>query len=169
MIKKHSFTTIITRFFLLPIIIATTITNSAAYAVPDIIFYSTNDITHYDPTACNPRGGGEGGGNSGEGGDANVKTVLEYFTGKGMTLAQAAGIAGNMKQESRFDPRIIEGGATAPDNYNPVDGTGFGLVQWTFDERQIPLEKFAKETGRNITDMTMQLDFTWKELTGPYK
>lgn len=168
MTKHRNFTRLIAGFFLLPTFIVTFLT-STVQAVPDIIFYSTNDITHYDPTACNPQGGGDGGGNSGTGGDANVKTVLEYFTGKGMTLAQAAGIAGNMKQESGFDPRIIQGGATAPDNYNPQDKIGFGLVQWTFDERQIPLEKYAKETGRKITDMTMQLDFVWKELTGSYK
>lgn len=168
--RRYPFHRLIAGLFLLPVIITATIADSAVYAVPDIIFYSTNEITHYDPTACANTAGGDSSGSAADVDEgANVETVLKFLTGKGLTLAQATGIAGNMKQESHFDPKIIQGGATAPDNYVLVKDVGFGLVQWTSRGRQVGLMDYAKETNRKITDMTMQLDYVWKELMGPYK
>jgi hypothetical protein len=96
--------------------------------------------------------------------DDNLEALLNYFTGKGFSLAVAAGIAGNIKQESSFNPKIIQGGAIAPDNYTPVDGVGFGLAQWTYTDRQAPLVAYAKSQNKPITDLTMQLDYMFKEM-----
>lgn len=131
----------------------------------DTTFFSGNNIVFYDPTACSTAGGG---GTQVEGGD-NLEKVLRFFTGKGLTLAQAAGIAGNIQQESHFDPTIIQGGAQADENYRLVDGIGFGLVQWTSGGRQQGLMDYAEETNRSIIDLAMQLDYIWVELEGSYK
>ena len=98
----------------------------------------------------------------------NLTTILNYMTGKGLSLAAAAGIAGNLFQESGYNPAIIEGGAIAPDNYVPVNGVGFGLAQWTFTSRQQPLFDFAASQGKKITDLGMQLDYLWQELNTKY-
>lgn len=73
-------------------------------------FYSGNDIMFTDPNACNASTPNTAAGTVAEG--DNLQTILKYFTGKGLTLAQATGFAGNMKQESGFDPAIIQGGRT---------------------------------------------------------
>jgi len=130
----------------------------------DTTFYSGNDITFWDPSACSTSS------DTGtiEGND-NLEKVLRYFTSKGLTLAQAAGIAGNIQQESHFDPTIIQGMTHADENYRLVDGTGFGLVQWTSGGRQQGLMDYAEETNRSIIDLSMQLDFIWVELEASYK
>ena len=48
------------------------------------------------------------------------------------------------------------------------DGAGYGLAQWTFWSRKEALLKFAKEKGKSIGDLQMQLDFLWKELKVSY-
>lgn len=157
------------RYLLLPVaVVSMVFVSPVAMAIPDITFYAGNDITHYDPDSC-ATGAGDGSSAEVVEGD-NLKTILLYYTKtRGLSLAQAAGIAGNMKQESGFDPTIIQGGAKAPDNYVLVPDVGFGLIQWTSPGRQKNLMAYAKETDRKITDITMQLDFAWKEMTGSYK
>lgn len=102
---------------------------------------------------------------------ANLERILNYFVDRGLSLAQASAIAGNIKQESYWNPTRIEVksdntyGPYAREDYVPVIGIGFGLIQWTDDERQPNLVEYANETNRAYIDMDMQLDFIWKELT----
>jgi beta-N-acetylhexosaminidase len=100
---------------------------------------------------------------------ARVEQALRFLTSKGMTLAMAAGMLGNMKQESGVNPRILQGGQIAPEDAAPTDGRGFGLVQWTDKSRQEPLVELAHTTGRKTTDMTAQLDYVIQELNGGWK
>lgn len=133
-----------------------------------------NNITFYDPksqacaTAVNTSLTTGSGSVSGDLKNRE-ETVLRYFTGKGLTLAQASGFVGNMVQESTVRSDIVQGGATAPANYVPINGVGFGLVQWTYTSRQGPLESLATTSGRKIIDMNLQLDYIWQELTTTYK
>lgn len=128
----------------------------------DYGFFSTNDILFYDPNDCATSGGGSG--SSTLVGNDNLEKILRYYVGKGLTLAQAAGIAGNYQQESSFDPAMIQGGDIADDNYTPVNSVGFGIAQWTFTDRQQPLVDLAKSSNRKITDLSLQLDYSWQEL-----
>lgn len=105
----------------------------------------------------------------GTSGADNLDRLMKFFIGKGLPIAAAAGIAGNIKQESGFNPAVIQGGKIALSNYTPVNGVGFGLAQWTFRERQRPLVAYAQSTGKPITDIDVQLNFMWQELTGAYK
>jgi len=156
-------------FLILLSVIVVIATPSAVFAnAVDRSFYSSNDIIYYDPNAC-PIGGVAGINSTTIEGNDNLEKILRYFTGKGLSLAAAAGIAGNPKQESGFNPAIIQGGAIAPDNYIPVNSVGFGLAQWTFTSRQQPLVDLSRSRNIKITDLGLQLDYIWQELTTGYK
>lgn len=138
----------------------------------------------------------------------NVEQILRFFTGKGLTLAAAAGFVGNMNKESGLNPRNVENAsenqepnasvngrgdakpATIRDGeidlstmYTPIDGTGIGLVQWTwggykpgerenpnsFNSRQGALYHFAVEQKKDIVDINLQLEFVWVELSSGYQ
>lgn len=129
-------------------------------------FYSINEIGFYDPNACKNTPGilaVQLAGND------NTEKILSFFMQKGLTLAQAAGFVGNMKQESGLNPAIEQGGRIVDDSYVPKDGVGFGLVQWTFNGRQKPLVEFIKQMGVGITDLGGQLGFVWQELNTGYQ
>lgn len=100
--------------------------------------------------------------------DENSQKIFQFFVDKGLTEAQAAGFAGNAEQESNSNPKIIQGGAIATEDYILISGRGFGLFQWSNRDRQRGLEKLAKSTGRKITDMSLQLDWAWFELQNGY-
>src|SRR6185312_4315016 len=53
--------------------------------------------------------------------NANDKTAFEFFVNKGLTKTQAAGIVGNLDQESGMDPTIFQ--------YD--GGPGRGIAQWS--------------------------------------
>lgn len=83
----------------------------------------------------------------------NEQAVMNYFVEKGLTPAQAAGIVGNLDQESGVNP------ARPQDNGGP----GYGLAQWG-GSRLTALEQFAQSEGKPYSDLGVQLDFMWKEL-----
>lgn len=90
------------------------------------------------------------------GGD-NAEKIWHYLIGKGLSPNQAAGVMGNIKVESGFDPGIEEQGTARVDK-------GFGICQWTFG-RRTNLETFAREQGKEVADLGLQLDFLWHELS----
>lgn len=82
--------------------------------------------------------------------------VMAYLIGKGLTKEGAAGVAGNMKIESNFNPGAVGD-----------KGTSYGICQW-HASRKTALINFAKAQGKPVDDMNMQLDYLWKELTAKY-
>src|SRR4051812_32496253 len=54
----------------------------------------------------------------------NDKTSFDYFVGKGLTPIQAAGIVGNLDQESGDSPTAVQSG-----------GPGRGVAQWSVGGR----------------------------------
>lgn len=88
----------------------------------------------------------------GETGD--IKTdVYNRLRQNGFTDSEAAGITGNIAQESMFDTEAL-----SKDGYN-----SHGLVQWTGD-RKAHLERFAKENGLDPKDWRTQVDFISEEM-----
>ena len=88
----------------------------------------------------------------GETGD--IKTdVYNRLRQNGFTDSEAAGITGNIAQESTFDTEAL-----SRDGYNSR-----GLVQWTGD-RKTHLEQFARENGLNPKDWRTQVDFISEEM-----
>ncbi|NNJ28679.1 phage tail tip lysozyme [Lacrimispora defluvii] len=92
---------------------------------------------------------------------------------------------GNLYAESGLDPQNLQNsyekklGHTNASYTQAVDaGTydnfindkaGYGLAQWTYWSRKQNLHNFAKDAGKSIGDLQMQLDFLAKELAEGYK
>lgn len=143
--------------------------------------YSDNMITTFDPNDCTLPGFENNGAVSLKG-DTTIEQILNFFMSQpnGLTLAQAAGIVGNMAQESPHgvdektgvglpNPAKEQGGAIVNKDYKPKNGVGFGLVQWTFTTRQDPLVNLATAENKPIIDLELQLKYVWQELNGGYK
>ncbi len=94
--------------------------------------------------------------------------------------AGAAGIMSNLYYESRLDPTATETGANLPKelegyaytlavdegNYEAFaeDRIGYGLAQWTDPTRKAALLQKAREEGKSIGDLELQLEFIAEEL-----
>jgi hypothetical protein len=88
----------------------------------------------------------------------NDQTAFDYFVGKGLTNYQAAGIVGNLDQESGMDPNAVQQG-----------GPGRGIAQWSVGGRwdtgaNDNENAYASQQGKSVWDLQLQLDFIWYEL-----
>jgi len=89
-----------------------------------------------------------------------AEKVVKNLTSKGLSLAAASGVAGNLKAESGIVPTRIQNTSTiAPGDYIPVAGVGFGIAQWTSAGRQQNLVNFSRDQGKKITDLDLQIRF----------
>jgi MYXO-CTERM domain-containing protein len=87
----------------------------------------------------------------------NDQTSFDYFVGKGLTAVQAAGIVGNLDQESGDSPTAVQSG-----------GPGRGVAQWSVGGRwdtSAGDNENAYVGASKIWDLTSQLDFVWYELS----
>lgn len=132
----------------------------------DSTFYSDNTVQFYDPRCLDTTS--EAGEIMQLAGNNNTEQILNFYMRKGLKLHQAAGIIGNMVQESGLNPAIIQGGRIATDDYVLQDGVGFGLVQWTSGGRQKNFMNFMRASGVPVTNLSGQLEFTWKEMNESY-
>ncbi len=90
---------------------------------------------------------------------ANDKTAYDYFRAQGFTNFQAAGIVGNLDQESGIDPTISQSGG----------GPGRGIAQWSAGGRwdTDPGDNcvaFAAMNNESPDTLSTQLDFIMFEL-----
>lgn len=124
----------------------------------DESFFSGNDILFYNPTCSNVASGTDANLVTGD----NQKKAFFYFTGKGLTAAQAAGIVGNLMQESGVNPKSVQKG-----------GPGRGIAQWSaggrWDSGKDSLKSWAG--SKDPLDLLTQLDFMWYEMNhvSPWK
>jgi hypothetical protein len=102
--------------------------------------------------------GGGGGGSGGTGasggatkltGSSNAQKVYNFLIGKGLKDYQAAAVVGNFAQESNVNPST----------------PGGGIAQW-IGSRWTNLVALAKQENKPPTDLGVQLDYLWNELTG---
>ena len=132
--------------------------------------YLQNRTTHYDRNAtdlarCPP---GEATASSSSGGSTvagnnNAEKIWNFFIGKGLTPQQVAGIIGNWQIESGLRPDRVQGAGMITSDTIPTSG-GYGLAQW--DDRKFALRDYAAAQKRPVSDLGLQLDFAWHELTG---
>lgn len=80
--------------------------------------------------------------------------ILKAFLDEGVPLPAVAGIMGNFKVESGYDPNVIE--------VTDRSDKGFGLGQWTF-ERRDALEARAAELGVSPGDPVFQVKYLIEE------
>jgi hypothetical protein len=108
-------------------------------------------------------GGGDGtdvGSTSSASTASNNKAAFDFFVGKGLSDVQAAGIVGNLDQESSMDPSIAQYGG----------GPGRGIAQWSAGGRwdtdhDDNVVWYANAHGQSRYSLTLQLEFIWYELT----
>lgn len=122
-------------------------------------------------------------GNSGMGSvGAGAGQLIGALVQAGLTPAGAAGLVGNLQAESGLNPGNaedssgvddaayvagVDNGSISEDEF-AGDGIGFGLAQWTSENRKRALYRYAKSTGRSIADLGMQLEFLLNELKENY-
>lgn len=82
----------------------------------------------------------------------NAQQTIDFFMSKGLTRAQAAGIAGNLLYESGFNPSAVGDG-----------GTSFGVAQWHLG-RGNAMKTWTQAHGYSSTSFKGQLEFLWHEL-----
>lgn len=78
--------------------------------------------------------------------------IMDFLIDKGLSIAGAAGIVGNMQVESGFNTSILG------DN-----GTSIGLCQW-HNERKDKLFTWTKENNLKPLSVEGQLEYLWMEL-----
>lgn len=86
-----------------------------------------------------------------------AETVADVFQGllaRGFSPVQAAAVAGNIQQESNFNPGAIN-----------ADEDAHGLIQWRGPRLQA-LREFAASRGTHYADQNTQLDFIRHEMGG---
>lgn len=85
----------------------------------------------------------------------NASIAYQFFVDQGLTTHQAAGIVGNLMQESgsQLDPKAVGD-----------KGTAFGIAQWR-EDRHRALQNFARVQGGDWKDLTVQLNFLKHEAT----
>lgn len=84
---------------------------------------------------------------------ASGEKVVSGLTQRGFSKEEAAGLAGNIAAESKFNSGIT----------NSIGA--FGLMQW-LGPRKRDLFAFAQSQGKSPADLDIQLDFIKKELKG---
>lgn len=115
---------------------------------------------------------------------ANEETIWNYLYGKLGNAYGTAGLMGNLYAESALKPTNLQNTYEKKLGYSDADYTaavnnggydnfikdsaGYGLAQWTYWSRKQALLEFAKAEGKSIGDLSLQLDFIWKELTESY-
>ena len=72
-----------------------------------------------------------------------------------------ATILGNIKQESMFHPDICEGGARVP--YDSCHSGGYGLIQWTTENRYLGLGSFCKKYNCDPSSLEGQTQYMINE------
>lgn len=96
----------------------------------------------------------------------NPKIIFQFFLAKGLTAEQAAGVMGNIKEESGYEPQRQQGifdRLVPADEWTNTRGGGWGLVQWTPGSKMI---NPVKASGKNPNELAVQLEFLWEQLEG---
>jgi len=95
-------------------------------------------------------------------------TALDFLQDQGIKDRNAlATIMGNIRQESTFVPNVCEGGERT--GYYSCRYGGFGLIQWTTENRYRGLGQFARQFGGNPSSLHTQLRYMvneeqWKQI-----
>lgn len=134
------------------------------------LFKPQNDIQYVDKckvdntkpqqsTPSSSNGGGCGGT-----AEENKQQIWNFLRNQGLSEEAAAGILGNMEQESGFMPTADNG-----KTMGFVDSTGRGcrgVVQWCHD-RNAGLDRYVQEhgNGRSWDCLGLQLEYMWHEMT----
>ncbi len=117
-------------------------------------------------------------------GKTNEEKIWNYLAAAGLTACGAAGLMGNLYAESGLIPANLQNTYEKKLGYTDAaytaavdsgaytnfakDGAGYGLAQWTYHTRKAALLAFAKEAGKSVGDLEIQLAFLVHELGGSF-
>ena len=92
----------------------------------------------------------------------NEAITLSFLQERGIEdKAALATVMGNIKQESNYNPNICEGGTRVP--YPNCLRGGYGLIQWTSENRYLGLGHFANKYGGDPSELGTQLRYMVNE------
>ncbi len=107
----------------------------------------------------------------------NEKVIWDCLLQKVGNAYGTAAIMGNLMAESSLNPRCVTG--TSDKDYTERadagvidfarDARAYGLVQWCYHTRKEGLLAYAKNTGRSVGHLQMQLEYLVKEMSESYK
>lgn len=110
-------------------------------------------IKNLNPFRRNGDGNGNGGPSGGNfSGNSGEDKAMNYLMGQGLTQAQAAGIAGNLQQESGFNPLADNTGTGENDSRGH-----FGIAQWDKVHRWPKVKKWMQDNGLDPYSLEGQL------------
>lgn len=90
------------------------------------------------------------------------EVVLNALQDRGIMGKNAiATVMGNIKQESRFNSNICEGGARI--GYWSCRSGGYGLIQWTTQGRYDGLGRHARRVGHDPSTVDAQVSYLFTE------
>lgn len=109
---------------------------------------------HFDPTESLPCGPGSSCACTAAGttlvGEDNAEKIWNFLRGKGLSPTQAAGVMGNLQQESGFDPFNQQDDKDWPEG-------GWGIAQWTNPGRRDRIrDAVVSELGEQFYTSTEQ-------------
>lgn len=118
------------------------------YSIPNGVFLRPADLVKADEQAAS----GVGIENPDFTGNTIAEKIFNFVKSQGGSDACAAGIVGNVKMESNFDPTLV----------NSIGCSGlFQLYQ----DRLAGLKKYAASKGKPWTDVQSQIEWMWLEVT----
>ena len=110
--------------------------------------------------------------------------IKEQCMAAGMTLAGAAGVIANVEAESAFRSNNLQdcynqSSGMSDDQYTAAvdngsykrfssDRFGYGLAQWTSDDRKAEMLAFHRSQGKSIGDFNTQVAFLIREMRSKY-
>lgn len=94
-------------------------------------------------------------------GSSNAQIIWNFLKAEGFSDQGAAGLIGNLQQESQCNPKLAEIDEQEHDTI-PETG-GYGIAQWTYVTRVEGLKSMAAQLGKPVGDMSVQLTFMKKE------
>lgn len=119
------------------------------------------------------------------GNKTDEKVIWDFLMDKLGNAYGVAGLMGNLYAESALKPTNLQnsyekklgysddGYTAAVDNGSYTnfvrDSAGYGLAQWTYWSRKQNLLQYAQSKKMSIGNLTMQLEFLYKELSESYK
>ena len=107
----------------------------------------------------------------------NEKVIWDFLLNATGNAYGTAAVMGNLMAESSLNPRCVTG-IKDPEYISKADNDeidfandrhAFGLVQWCYPTRKGGLQKYAKQTGRSVGHLQMQLEYMAKEMSESYK
>ena len=118
------------------------------------IFFGTPKSDALNPTAQSGGGTGGGTGTVLASGNGNAQTVFNTLVSMGFTKQAAAGVIGNLQQESNVNPLSKQDGG----------GPGRGIMQWTDTDRWAQMVKWATANKKDPNALGTQVSWMVQEM-----